>query len=134
MQVRALGATGNVTGSCYVIECGDHTLLLECGLFQGGREEEARNWESLDVSLEQIDAVILSHAHIDHSGRLPLLIKNGYQGPIYTHHASKALCDIMLQDSAFLQEKDAEWENKRRKNKAPIEPLYSREDAAITIE
>ncbi len=134
MQVRALGATGNVTGSCYVVDCGRHTLLMECGLFQGGREEEARNWDPLEVELEKVDAIILSHAHIDHSGRLPLLIRSGYSGPIYTHHASKALCDIMLQDSAFLQERDAEWENKRRKNKRLIEPLYNREDAAATIE
>lgn len=134
LRIRALGAVGGVTGSCYVIECGEHTLLLECGMFQGNREVEARNWTPLEIDLDQIDAVVLSHAHIDHSGRLPLLIKDGYQGPIYTHHATKALCDIMLQDSAFLQTRDAEWENKRRKNKTPIEPLYTGEDAALTIE
>ncbi len=109
-------------------------MLLDCGLFQGGKEEEARNWTPLPIDVASIDAVVLSHAHIDHSGRLPLLVKQGCTGPIYTHHASKALCDIMLQDSAFLQEKDAEWENKRRKNGDPVLPLYDRDDAANAVE
>lgn len=133
MRVRALGAAEGVTGSCHVVQAGKHTVLLDCGLFQGGRDEEARNREPLPIDVDQIDAVVLSHAHIDHSGRLPLLVKQGYKGPIYTHHASKALCDIMLQDSAFLQEKDAEWENKRRDNTETVLPLYDREDAANAI-
>lgn len=131
MQLQFLGAAGTVTGSCYLIRFGAHTVLLEYGQIQGSRREEQGNREPLPIPIEEIDAVVLSHAHIDHSGRLPLLARQGYEGPIYTHHATRALCEIMLHDSAYIHEKDAEWENKirRRKGRAPIEPLYTREDA-----
>lgn len=131
MQLQFYGATGEVTGSLQVIRAGGHTLLLECGLIQGSASNEKRNRDSFPVPIDEIDAVILSHAHIDHSGRVPLLVRRGYSGPIYAQHATGALCKIMLPDSGYLNEKDAEWENKRRaKNgKEPVEPLYTRKDA-----
>lgn len=129
-QLQFFGATGHVTGSLYVIRTAGHTLLLECGLIQGGRSEEKRNRDPFPVPVGEIDAVILSHAHIDHSGRVPLLVKRGYEGSIHTQHATRALCQIMLPDSGYLNEKDAEWENKRRnkKGQSPAQPLYTRED------
>jgi metallo-beta-lactamase family protein len=132
MNLTFLGAAGRVTGSCYAISVRGRTLLLDCGQFQGTRADEARNREPLPAG---VDAVVLSHAHIDHSGRLPLLRKQGFTGPIYTHDASRALCEIMLRDAAYLHEKDAEWENKRRRRKAwpPIEPLYTRADAEAVL-
>jgi metallo-beta-lactamase family protein len=130
MDIQFLGATGRVTGSCYLIRARGHSILLECGLVQGGDEDREANREPLPLATSEIDAVVLSHAHIDHSGRLPLLMKHGYTGPIYTHHASRALCTIMLRDSGYLHEKDAEWENrKRRRQGLPlVEPLYTLED------
>lgn len=111
------GATGEVTGSMYLIQAGDHTVLLECGLIQGGEENEQRNADPFPVSVNEIDAVILSHAHIDHSGRVPLLVKRGYSGPVYTQNATKALCEIMWPDSGYLNEKEVEWKNRKRKRK-----------------
>jgi metallo-beta-lactamase family protein len=135
-ELQFLGATGEVTGSLYAIRVNGHTVLLECGMFQGSHAEEQQNLEGFPVPVEDIDAVILSHAHIDHSGRIPLLCRSGFAGPIYTQHASVALCRIMLPDSGYLQEKDAEWENRRRKNhgKKPVEPLYTREDAECCLQ
>ncbi len=131
MELKFLGAAGGVTGSCYLLTTSRHTLLLECGQIQGRREDEERNREPFPVPVDEIDAVVLSHAHIDHSGRLPLLRRAGYRGPIYTHSATRALCEILLRDSAYLHEKDAETENmKRRRNgQPPITPLYTQEDA-----
>lgn len=128
-----LGAAGAVTGSCYLLETPRARLLLECGQVQGTRQEEARNREPLP--LERIDAVVLSHAHIDHSGRLPLLHRQGYRGPVYTHDATRALCDVMLLDSAWLQEKDAEYENRKRSRKGLpfVQPLYTRDDARAVM-
>jgi metallo-beta-lactamase family protein len=135
MKVTFLGGAGTVTGSCYLVEAGDRKILLDCGQFQGTRADEARNHDRLPVAIDRLDAVVLSHAHIDHSGRLPMLRKQKFRGPVYTHHASRALCEIMLADSAYLQEKDAEWENKRRRRKGlrTIEPLYTRADAQAVI-
>ncbi|MGB5255905.1 MAG: MBL fold metallo-hydrolase [Woeseiaceae bacterium] len=125
------GATGEVTGSMYLIQAGDHTVLLECGLIQGGEENEQRNADPFPVSVNEIDAVILSHAHIDHSGRVPLLVKRGYSGPVYTQNATKALCEIMWPDSGYLNEKEVEWKNRKRKRKGQplLKPLYTLEDA-----
>lgn len=135
MEIEFLGAAGAVTGSCYLLRTGRHTLLLECGQIQGRRADEQRNRDPLPVEISEIDAVVLSHAHIDHSGRLPLLSRQGYRGPVYTHHATRALCDIMLRDSAFLHEKDAEIENRKRARKGlrPVEPLYSQDDAERAV-
>ena len=131
MHIEFYGATSGITGSCHILRTEEHLILLDCGLIQGRREVEALNREPFPFSPDEISAVVLSHAHIDHSGRLPLLIKQGYTGPIYTQNATADLCDIMLQDSAYLQERDAQYENKwrRRKNKEEIEPLYTVNDA-----
>jgi metallo-beta-lactamase family protein len=130
-QLQFFGATERVTGSLYVVTAGESRIVLECGLVQGMADEEARNREAFPCTAEEIDAVVISHSHIDHSGRVPLLVKQGYTGPIYTHEASKALCEIMLPDSGYLNEKEAEWENKKRarRGKSQIQPLYTREDA-----
>ena len=131
IKLHCHGAAGEVTGSCHLVEVGQHRLLLDCGLIQGGGDDEQRNRQPFPFDLESIDAVILSHAHIDHSGRIPLLYKQGYSGPIYTHRASRDLCRIMLKDSAFLSEKDAEWDNRKRQRKglSLVEPLYTVQDA-----
>lgn len=135
MQLQFFGATEHVTGSLYVIRAGEHTVLLECGLIQGGGPDEAHNSDPFPIPLDAIDAVILSHAHIDHSGRVPLLVKRGYSGPVYVQNATRALCEIMLPDSGYLNEKDAEWENKKRsKNGKPLlEPLYTRAEAEACL-
>jgi metallo-beta-lactamase family protein len=133
--LQFFGATEQVTGSLYLLRTANHTIMLECGLIQGGRAEEARNRDPFPIDVAEIDAVILSHAHIDHSGRIPLLVKRGYAGPIYTQHASKALCEIMLPDSGYLNEKDVEWDNKKRKKngKPLLEALYTRADAEVSL-
>ncbi len=131
MHIEFYGATSGITGSCHILRANGQLVLLDCGLIQGGREAEARNREPFPFSPSDISAVVLSHAHIDHSGRLPLLTKQGYQGPVYAQDATCDLCEILLQDSASLQERDAQYENKRRKRKriSLIEPLYTGEDA-----
>jgi metallo-beta-lactamase family protein len=135
LQVRCFGATREVTGSCHLVEVGERRILLDCGLVQGGRKDEARNREPFPFDPKTIDALVLSHAHIDHSGRLPLLIKSGYTGPVYTQRATADLCRIMLRDAGFLSEKDAEWENRKRERKglAPVEPLFTVQDAEAAL-
>jgi metallo-beta-lactamase family protein len=135
MNLTFLGGARTVTGSCFAIEVGGRRVLLECGQFQGTRTEEARNRAPLPFAAESVDAVILSHAHIDHSGRLPLLRKQGFTGPIYTHHASRALCEIMLRDAGYLQEKDVQWENRRRQRRGwpLLEPLYTQADGEAVL-
>jgi metallo-beta-lactamase family protein len=134
-ELQFLGATGEVTGSLYELRTGTHTVLLECGLVQGGAENEERNREPFPFPVDEIDAVVLSHAHIDHSGRVPLLVKRGYAGPIFVQDATKALCEIMLPDSGYLNEKDAEWENRKHRgtSKPKVQPLYTREDAETCL-
>lgn len=129
------GATDGVTGSCYLIETDDSTILLECGLFQGSREEEKANKKPFPFEIHKIDALVLSHAHLDHSGRIPKLVADGYNGPLYMTYATEELLDILHKDAASLQERDVEWENKRRRRsgKKEIEPLYSMEDVESTL-
>ncbi|MGD8325036.1 MAG: MBL fold metallo-hydrolase, partial [Gammaproteobacteria bacterium] len=131
MEIEFLRAAGEVTGSCYLLRCRNHRILLECGQIQGDRDAEELNRAAFAFDPARIDAVILSHAHIDHSGRLPLVVKQGFTGPIHTHHATRELCDIMLADSAWLHEKDAELDNRKRARKGlpEIEPLFTREHA-----
>lgn len=131
MKIEFLGATREVTGSCFLLQVGNHKLLVECGLVQGSRQHEQRNSDPFLFEPAQIDAVVLTHAHLDHSGRLPLLVKRGFTGPVYTHSATADLCSIMLQDSGYLNEKEAQWENKKRERKGLelIEPLYTRDEA-----
>lgn len=120
------GAAGEVTGSCYLLRVGAQQILIDCGLIQGQPVDEARNFKPFPFEPKAIDAVILTHAHLDHSGRLPLLVKRGFTGPIYTHAATRDLCEIMLKDAAYINEKEAEWENRKRRRKglALREPLY----------
>ncbi|MCZ7597648.1 MAG: MBL fold metallo-hydrolase [Gammaproteobacteria bacterium] len=101
--VEFFGAVGEVTGSCYLLRTDRATVLIECGMVQGGDDEGSRNARPFPFDIEKIDAVVLSHAHIDHSGRLPLLVKRGYTGPVYTHEATAELCDIMLRDAARIR-------------------------------
>lgn len=131
MQIEFYGAASGVTGSCHILRANGKTILLDCGMIQGRREEMEKNRRPFPFSPNDIDAVVLSHGHIDHSGRIPLLVKQGYQGPIYTQNATADLLDILLQDSAYLQEKDAQYKNKKlkRQDKPLIEPLYTMNDA-----
>ena len=133
MELEFLGAARTVTGSCHLIRVGGRRVLLDCGQIQGSRLDEQLNRVPLAVG--QVDAVVLSHAHIDHSGRLPLLCKQGFSGPIFTHRATAELCAIMLRDAAYLHEKDADWENKKRRRKglAPVAPLYTRDDVRVAL-
>jgi metallo-beta-lactamase family protein len=135
-EIEFYGATREVTGSCHILRIGKHTLLLECGLVQGGRQRESRNREHFPFDVGQVDAVVLSHAHIDHSGRLPLLIHRGYRGPIYVQETTARFCEIMLEDSARLAEGDAERENRKRERKdlPLVKPLYTSAEVAQTLE
>jgi len=131
MQIRFLGAAREVTGSCFLLETSQARVLIDCGLIQGSWKDEARNRDPFAFAPGDIDAVVLTHAHLDHSGRLPLLIKAGYRGAIYTQRATRDLCRIMIKDSGHLQEKDVQWENRKRQRKGLplLEPLYTVTDA-----
>ncbi len=135
MHLQCLGAAGRVTGSCHLVQAGDHRILLDCGLIQGRRKDEDLNYDDFPFDLSRIDAVVLSHAHIDHSGRIPLLVKRGYTGPIYAQDATVQLCDIMLRDSASIHEHAAERINRKREaaGEDPIEPLYTAADADMAM-
>lgn len=135
MTLQFLGATEEVTGSCHLLTVAGKQMLLDCGLIQGGKADELRNHEPFSFDPLAISAVVLSHAHIDHSGRLPLLVKAGYTGPIFTHKATAELCAIMLKDAAMLQVRDTERTNKKRAKHEldPLEPLFTVEDAEQAI-
>jgi metallo-beta-lactamase family protein len=135
IDIKFLGAAGEVTGSCHLVTVGSKKILLDCGLIQGRKKDEERNRDDFPFDPASIDAVVLSHAHIDHSGRLPLLVKAGFRGSIFTHRACRDLCRIMLKDSAFLYQKDVEWENRKRARKGlePVEVMYTSEDAQIAM-
>ena len=124
------GATGQVTGSCYLLETPSTRILIDCGMFQGGRETEKQNLAPFHFDPHKIDAVVLSHAHLDHSGLLPKLYKEGFRGEILLTEGSYHLLDLMLNDAASLQVRDTEWENKKRQRagKKLLEPLYTPED------
>ena len=132
MDITFAGAAQEVTGSCHVVRVGGRTLLLDCGMFQGKRSETRLKNMKLPVPVESIDAVVLSHAHIDHSGRLPFLVREGYAGRIWATPATRDLCAIMLADSAHIQEKDAEFLSRR--DKGFVEPLYGLRHAVHAIE
>lgn len=140
MKLTFWGAAGTVTGSMHLIESGGKRLLLDCGLYQGRRKDADAKNRHLPFPGDSIDAVVLSHAHIDHSGNLPTLVRNGFSGPIYTTPATVDLCNWMLRDTAHIQEKDAEFLNKRRDKRKAMgienghaEPLYGMADAERTL-
>jgi metallo-beta-lactamase family protein len=134
MKLSFLGGVGTVTGSKYVVDANRTRLLVDCGLFQGFKQLRLRNWAPLPVNPKSIDAVILTHAHLDHSGYLPLLIKNGFSGPVISTNATRDLCAILLPDSGHLQEKDAEFANRHGFSKhRPALPLYTAVDAEAAL-
>jgi metallo-beta-lactamase family protein len=135
MELQFFGAAGEVTGSCHILTVRGRRVLLDCGLIQGSREHERRNRAPWPFDPAKLDAVILSHAHIDHSGRLPLLVKDGYGGPVYAQRATRDLCRIMLRDCGFIAEKEAESENRKRLRKGltPVSPLFTVGDAAAAM-
>ncbi len=132
MRVTFRGAAREVTGSCHLLEVAGHTVTLDCGLFQGHRAETNQKNIKLPIPVEQIDAVVLSHAHIDHSGRLPYLVRKGYSKVVWTTPATRDLCALMLADSAHIQQKDAEF--LKRHHRGFIEPLYGQDDVSRLLE
>jgi metallo-beta-lactamase family protein len=132
MKITFHGAARTVTGSQHLLDINGHKLLLECGLYQGHRKETYERNKNFPYDPTEIDAVILSHAHIDHSGNLPNLVKKGYQNAIYTTHATAHLANLMLLDSGHIHESDVKYVNKKRakRGEPPVEPLYTQEDAA----
>ena len=131
MKLTFWGAAGTVTGSMHLVESGGKRLLLDCGLYQGRRKDADAKNRNLPFPGSSIDAVILSHAHIDHSGNLPTLVKNGFSGPIYTTPATIDLCNWMLRDTAHIQEKDAEFLNKRLEKRKAHGPGKRSRGAAL---
>jgi metallo-beta-lactamase family protein len=129
------GAARQVTGSCYLLETARSRVLLECGLFQGPAEVDALNERPFPFQPRDVDAVVLSHAHLDHSGLLPRLKREGFRGRVYSTPQTLDLLDIMLKDAAYLQERDAEWENRRRQRagRGLVAPLYGVEDAEAVL-
>ncbi len=135
LTLRSLGAANTVTGSKHLLEAGGKRILLDCGLFQGVKNLRELNWTRLPVDAATIDAVIVSHAHLDHTGYLPRLVRDGFRGPIVSTAASASVAEIILRDSAYLQERDAAFLNKRKATKhSPALPLYDSEDAERTLE
>ncbi len=135
MNIQFLGAARTVTGSMHLLTVNDSRILLECGLFQGRRKESFERNRNLPFDPASVDVMVLSHAHIDHSGNIPSLVKNGFRGNIYTTPASRDLCSAMLRDSGHIQESDIRYINKKRarKGQPPLEPLYTVEDATACL-
>jgi len=136
MHLQFQGATRTVTGSMHMLTVGGKTILLDCGIYHGRRQEARERNSKFPFDPKSISTVVLSHAHIDHSGNLPGLVKQGFRGPIFCTHATKDLCAVMLKDSAYIQERDAEFINKkdRAKSLPPVSPLYSQEDVEETVQ
>ena len=135
MRVQFHGAAGGeVTGSCHLVECAGRRILLDCGMIQGGHEAEARNLDPFGFEPATIDALVLSHAHIDHVGRVPLLVARGFRGPVFAQAATCDLLPVMLQDAASLAERKAELANRERgRGEDEVEPIYTREDVAEVL-
>jgi len=136
MKIYFNGAAQTVTGSQHLLEVNGHKLLLDCGLFQGRRKETYKKNREFAYDPATVDAVLLSHAHIDHSGNIPNLVKHGFSGPIYATEGTCALAHIMLRDSGHIQEADVRYVNKKRrkKNLPPVEPLYTQQDAEQAVD
>lgn len=135
MKIQFCGAATGVTGSCHLITTEKHKILLDCGQFQGGKTREAMNYEPFPFDPAEIDYMILSHAHIDHCGRIPLLVKRGFKGDIYCTDATADLVEVMLKDSGYIHEKEAEWKNRKneRAGRPAVEPLYTFNDAVDSL-
>lgn len=134
LKLSFLGGAGTVTGSKYLIESASHRILVDCGLFQGGRSLREMNWKRFPVAPAGISAVVLTHAHLDHSGALPLLVRQGFEGPIICSEATAALCEVLLRDAGHLQEQDARYANKRGFSRhKPALPLYTVKDAEAAL-
>jgi metallo-beta-lactamase family protein len=135
VNIQFLGAARTVTGSMHLLTVDGRRILFECGLYQGRRQESFRRNRNLPFDPTTIDAMILSHAHIDHSGNIPTLVKNGYQGNIYATPATRDLCSAMLRDAGYIQEHDAAYVNKKRarSGEPPVEPLYTVADALASL-
>lgn len=132
MDVTFAGAAREVTGSCHLLRVGSHRIALDCGMFQGHRAEADASNRQLPAPVDEIDAVVLSHAHIDHAGRIPFLVHKGFQGTVYCTPATRDLSAYMLMDSAFIQKKDAEFLSRRKRSFIP--PLYDAQDVRRTME
>jgi metallo-beta-lactamase family protein len=135
MTIQFFGAAQTVTGSMHLLSVNGNRILLDCGLFQGKRAEAIERNTHFPFDPASVDAVVLSHAHIDHAGNLPNLVRSGYKGPIFATAATRDLCNVMLYDSAYIQERDVEFINKRNdKNHLPhVEPIYTVTDVTDTM-
>ena len=136
MKITFLGATRTVTGSNFLVEGAGKKFLVDCGMWQGKAEQEMENSQEFEFNPSEIDFMLLTHAHIDHSGRIPKLYNEGFRNKVYAHKATCDLCTLMLPDSGHIQETEVEWKNKKRKRKGeePIEPIYTAEDALRCLE
>ena len=135
MRLTFLGAAGTVTGSRHMVEVNDKRLLVDCGLFQGPKKNRLKNWEPFPVDPSSIDAILLTHAHVDHIGFLPAVVKEGFRGPIYCTQATADLAGILLPDTGHLQEEEAKWANKKGYSKhKPAKPLFTEDDARDVLQ
>ncbi|MGH8253787.1 MAG: MBL fold metallo-hydrolase RNA specificity domain-containing protein [Steroidobacteraceae bacterium] len=133
MELSFHGADRDVTGSCHLLECAGKRLLVDCGMFQGGRELQEENSAELGFDAAAIQFLLLTHAHLDHCGRLPLLVKRGFRGEIIATAATRELAQIVMQDSAHMSEEDAEWRTRHARDGKPVEPLYTQDDVAAAM-
>jgi metallo-beta-lactamase family protein len=134
MKIQFLGAAGTVTGSRFLVTHGEIKVLVDCGLFQGFKNLRLKNWDKFPLDVKELDAVVITHGHLDHSGYIPLLVKNGFRGSIYATPPTVELCKILLPDSGYLQEEEAKFANKRGYSKHnPAKPLYTVEDAEDSL-
>jgi len=134
IQIHFLGAAGTVTGSKFLLDTGTHKVLVDCGLFQGRKDLRSLNWDRFPIPVDQIDLVVLTHGHMDHSGYLPRLMRMGYRGPIYATFPTLEVAEVILLDSAKIQEEEARKANKEGYSKHhPAEPLYDLKDASLAI-
>ena len=131
MKIRFMGAARTVTGSCYILETGGHRFAIDCGMHQGNAEIDKRNWDVEIYDPHRIEFILMTHSHMDHSGLLPRLVRNGFRGRVYMTLPSMELLRIMLMDSAHIQEMEAQWKNRKRirYGDANVDPLYTQKDA-----
>lgn len=135
LRLRFLGAAETVTGSKYLLTFNEQKILIDCGLFQGLKELRLKNWDRFPIDPREISAVVLTHAHIDHSGYIPKIVREGFRGKVYCTPATKSLCEILLPDTGYLQEEEAEWMNRKKISKhSPALPLFTKEEAKKSLD